>query len=412
MRRKQRLSQEELAHRAGRHWTYVSGVVGQDRPFEPKWGSSGGTSTPERVSWSTVADGFTRIPEYAAVVTVMLRSFIFGVALTASLNTVVAQELEGTLLVANRQGGSVSLFDLQTSVEIARIPIGPAIPHEVAVSPDGRWALTGEYGSGDNPGRHLVVIDIENARVAGRIDLGPRSRPHSMVFLPDSRRAVATMEQADQVALVDIVDLTVLRNYPTGGREGHMVRLSRDGRRAYVTSRGAEGTLSVIALDEEVPPVVITTERGAEGLAVTPAGAEVWVVNRTVGTISIVDTTRLEVVDTVPARPGASRAEISAAGRALVPNGSAGQATAKYLTMYDVASRRVTHEHPIDDGRPGTGAFGIHIVGETAFVADRSARSIAVYDLADFPNARTLATNHTAPDGLAYSPVRVAVMSE
>lgn len=340
----------------------------------------------------------------------MLRSVTFWLLLATFSSTVFADEFEGTLLVANRQGGSVSLFDLATSVEIARIPIGPVIPHEVAVSPDGRWALTGEYGSGDDPGRHLVVIDIVNAHVAGRIDLGAQSRPHSMMFMPDSRRAVATMEQSDRIALVDIVDLTVLRSYPTGGREGHMVRLSPDARHAYVTSRGAEGTLSVITLSEELPPVVIATGRGAEGLAVTPDGAEVWVVNRVAETISIVDTGTFEVVETISARPGGRRAEISTEGRVLIPASSAAPATAKYLTIYDVASRRVIEELPINDGRPITGAFGIHIVGETAFATDRSAGSIAIYDLVDFPTARTLVTNHAAPDGLAYSPLRVAVM--
>ena len=46
---------------------------------------------------------------------------------------------DGTLLVVNRQSdaGSVSFFDLQTQIEIARVPIGPGWPHEVAVSPDG-----------------------------------------------------------------------------------------------------------------------------------------------------------------------------------------------------------------------------------------------------------------------------------
>jgi hypothetical protein len=55
--------------------------------------------------------------------------------------------------VANRTGGSISLFDLATGVEMARVPIGPAIPHEVAVGPDGRLALTGEYGPNDAPDR-------------------------------------------------------------------------------------------------------------------------------------------------------------------------------------------------------------------------------------------------------------------
>lgn len=91
---------------------------------------------------------------------------------------------------------------------------------------------------------------------------------------------MATLEQSDRIALVDVVDRIVVRTYPTGGREGLMVRLSPDGARTFVTSRGAEGTLSVISLNSESAPVVIPTGAGAEGLAVTKDGREVWVVAR------------------------------------------------------------------------------------------------------------------------------------
>ncbi len=235
------------------------------------------------------------------------------------------------MLVANRQGGSISFFDLTTEVEIARIPMGPTIPHEVAVSPDGRWALTGEYGPNSAPGGRLVVIDVLDARVAGYIDLGPDSRPHDMMFFPDNRRAVATMQDSDRVAIVDVQDRKVLRTNPTGGREGHMVRLSPDASRAYVTSRGAEGTLSVIHLDEDRDPTVIETGPGAEGIAITPDGSEVWVLNRGEELISVVDTRTLQVSNELPSRPFAGRAEASPDGRHVaVVNGMSGQAAAGY----------------------------------------------------------------------------------
>ena len=36
-----------------------------------------------------------------------------------------AMASDGTLLVANRTGGSISFIDLVTGVEIARVPVGP-----------------------------------------------------------------------------------------------------------------------------------------------------------------------------------------------------------------------------------------------------------------------------------------------
>jgi DNA-binding beta-propeller fold protein YncE len=330
--------------------------------------------------------------------------------LLATSWTVARQDLSGTLLVANRTGGSISLFDLATGFEIARVPIGPAIPHEVAVSPDGRLALTGEYGPNDAPGRHLVVIDVAAGRLTARIDLGPKSRPHSVVFMPDGRRAVVTLEQSDRIALVDVVDRRVLRTYPTGGREGHMVRLSPDGTRAFVTSRGGEGTLSAIALAGESPPVVVSTGAGAEGLAVTPDGREAWVVNRIARSISIVDTHSLKVIDTIEVPPDARRAEVSSSGRVLVPHGGTDDAPAQYLSVYDQRNRTLVNRVAFHEGRKGPGGFGIHVVGERAFVSDRAERSLFVMDLQDVASRRTLTSGHDDPDGLAFSSVRVAAL--
>lgn len=323
----------------------------------------------------------------------------------------IAQTPSGTLLVANREGGSVSFFDVESGVEMARLPIGPRIPHEIAISPDGRLALSSEYGPGDDPGQTLLVIDVASATYLGRIDLGPDSRPHSFAFLPDNRRAVATMEASDQLALVDVRSLEVLERFPTGGREGHMVRLSPDGETAYVTSRGAEGTLSVIDLSGGVPPVVIETGLGAEGLAVSPDGSEVWVLNRNAASISIVDTESLEVVATIDGPPYAGRAEITPAGRVLMPNGTSGEATQQYLTLYDLETREITALHPLRP-EPGEGAFGIHVVGEVAFFSDRGTRTIAIYDLEQFPESQTLATDHEQPDGMGFSPIRLTVLEE
>ena len=321
-----------------------------------------------------------------------------------------AAALEGTLLVANRAGGSISFFDLATRVEIARLPVGPIVPHEVAVSPDGRWALTSEYGPNDQPGRHLIVIDVRGARISGRIDLGPASRPHSMMFLPDNRRAVSTMQDSDRVALVDVATLEVLRIYATGGREGHMVRLSPDARRAYVTNRGAEGSLSVIFLDEDRPPAVIRTGAGAEGVAVSPDGREVWVANQREETISIIDAETLEKVATIGSRRFVGRAENGPAGRVVVSNGTTSQAVPQYLRVYDRAARTVLEEIPLRDGGPQLGIFGLLIHEGLAIVSDPSEGIIKIFDLHAMGEPDVLVTGHEAPDGMGWSPLRVDAM--
>lgn len=290
----------------------------------------------------------------------ILRASLAALTLWFWCSSAAAQD--GTLVIANRTGGSISFIDLPTGVEIARVPIGPIIPHEVAVSPDGR-------------------------------------------------HAVATMQESDRLALVDLEARTVLRTYATGGRDGHMVRLSPDGSRAYVTSRGAEGTLSVIFLEEDRAPVTIGTGLGAEGLDVSADGSEIWVANRREETISVIDSESLEVVATLDSRPFSGRIEMGPDGHAIVPNGGGSAAPVeRYVRLWDVSSRTLIAEVPLP-GEPFEGNFGALIHDGMALVADPGEGLINVFDLDGLSSHRVLIDNHDAPDGMAWTPVRVVVMN-
>ncbi|HEY5624305.1 MAG TPA: hypothetical protein VIV14_11140, partial [Gammaproteobacteria bacterium] len=313
-----------------------------------------------------------------------IRYSIFALCLATQAMAVQALAQEGTLLVVNRHSGagSVSLFDLETEVEIARIPIGPGWPHEVAVSPDGRLAITAEYGETE-PGRRVVVMDIRNARVLGTIDMGPGMKPHDSVFLPDSRHAVVTLETIDELAVVDVVTLSVVRSYPIGdaAREGHMIWLSPDASRVYVGGRLGGGTVSVVYLDEDREPTVIQTGIGAEAITVTPAG-DVWVINQDDYSISVIDPDTLAILDTFEAATQPRRLANLPNGRMAVVYGNA---TDVGIRIYDAASREVLHDLDIPGAGVGAGGFGFYTIGDTGYVSTRADGRILVFDFAN-PN--------------------------
>ncbi len=341
-----------------------------------------------------------------------LASSVAALLIIAAHGPLRAQDLSGTLVVANRSGGSISFIDLPTGIEMARHPIGPRVPHELAISPNGRIALSSEYGTGDNPGTTVFVFDVPSATLIGEIDLGPDSRPHSMDFLPDGRRAVVTMERVGAVALVDVFDRRIIDVFPAGGSDNHMVRVSPDGSTAYASGRGGAGTLSIIDLTGERDTVVVQTGAGAEGLAVSPDGSEVWVANRNANTVSVVDTRRRRVAATIEDQGFPGRIEISAAGRVLIPAGSApGQPAAQVLRIFDVASDRLIAEQVVREA-VGAGGFSIHIAGELAFAADRGTNRLLIFDLDDFPASSVLIEGHDGPDGLVYSPLRMNVLNQ
>ena len=191
-----------------------------------------------------------------------------------------------------------------------------------------------------------------------------------------------------------------------------MLRLSPDGSRAYVTSRLGDGTLSVVFLDEERPPIVIETGLGAEGLDVTPDGREVWVINRRNESISIIDTQSLEIVATLDARPFAGRIDMGPDGRAIVPNGTSSEQVPQYLRLYDIDSREMLTEVALRDGQSQAGNFGVLIQDGLAFASDPRAGTIKVFSLDAMVTPEILVTDHEGPDGMAWSPIRVNVMTE
>ena len=169
----------------------------------------------------------------------------------------------------------------------------------------------------------------------------------------------------------------------------------------------------MIFLSEERAPVVIETGPGAEGLSVTPDGSEVWVANRAVESISIIDAESLEVVATIRSRPFVGRIEMGPDGRAIVPNGGGGGAPVpQYLRVFDVESRKMLNEVPLRDGQPQAGTFGVLIHDGLAFASDPRAGTIQMFDLDAMSEREVLVMNHEAPDGMAWTPVRVNVMSK
>lgn len=79
---------------------------------------------------------------------------------------------DGRLLVAtNKRGQSVSVFDLASGNELARIATKRRIVHGVVVSPDSRYAFVSVEGIGSEPGT-LEVIDLRTRTVVATADVG------------------------------------------------------------------------------------------------------------------------------------------------------------------------------------------------------------------------------------------------
>src|SRR5918994_605036 len=99
-----------------------------------------------------------------------MKLLILAAALLTQASTPQAPQARGadpagTLLVGNKGENTVSFIDLATGRELGRAPTGP-MPHEIAISPDGRQAAVVAYG-----GSTIDIFDVAGRRRLRSIDL-------------------------------------------------------------------------------------------------------------------------------------------------------------------------------------------------------------------------------------------------
>ncbi len=80
---------------------------------------------------------------------------------------------DGKLMIAtNKRDQSVSIYDLKTEKEIARIPTKRKVLHGVVVSPDDRYAFVTVEGVGSEPGT-VEIIDLAALKTVATVDVPP-----------------------------------------------------------------------------------------------------------------------------------------------------------------------------------------------------------------------------------------------
>jgi DNA-binding beta-propeller fold protein YncE len=81
----------------------------------------------------------------------------------------------GKLLVAtNKRDASVSILDISSVKELAKIPTKRKVVHGVTISPDSRYAFVTVEGVGEEPGT-VEIIDLETMKGVARVDTPPQA---------------------------------------------------------------------------------------------------------------------------------------------------------------------------------------------------------------------------------------------
>ena len=74
------------------------------------------------------------------------------------------------LLATNKRDQSVSIYDLKSGKELARLPTKRKVLHGVVVSPDDRYAFVTVEGVGSEPGT-VEIIDLTAMKTVATLDV-------------------------------------------------------------------------------------------------------------------------------------------------------------------------------------------------------------------------------------------------
>jgi YVTN family beta-propeller protein len=308
----------------------------------------------------------------------------------------------GMLIVLNKSDHQAALIDPADHHVIVKLETGHG-PHEVAVTPDGRWAFVSNYGvSGvfkegerhDEPGNTITVLDLKSRKVARTITLEGFSKPHGIAASRNGRSLWVTCETAKSVLEVDVKSGKVTSTWQTSQDISHMVVPTPDEKKLYVANIGSG---SVTVIDRATGAVKsMSTAAGSEGIDVSPDGREVWVTNRAANSISVIDVVSDSVIATFASGGEFPiRAKFTPDGRQVWVSNS----RSNEVAVFDPGYRQLLGTIPV-----GVMPVGIQIdpTGKRAYVANTNDDKVTVIDV---PERRVITTFAPGkePDGMAWA---------
>jgi YVTN family beta-propeller protein len=242
---------------------------------------------------------------------------------------------EKTLLIANAMGNDIALMNPLTGEVTGRIP-KIIDPYHIGYSPDNRWFITAA--------NRLDRVDIYAAngadlKLVKTIAVG--KTPSHIAFTADSKLAFVTMQDSNDLAVIDLVNQTLLWKIPTGpapaglwmtpgdqyllvgitgadyvqvldwrnrrevkkiftGKGAHNFRPQGDRKHVFVTNR-ISSSISLINMQtlEKVGDIT-GLPAGPDDMELTPDGKQLWVTLRFARKVGVIDVPTMKLVSVIP----------------------------------------------------------------------------------------------------------------
>ena len=326
----------------------------------------------------------------------LLKQFFF--ASVVSFSTITASA--STLVVGNKDAATVSLLDIKNNQIIHTIKTGIG-PHEVAVSPNKKYALVANYGDQTVEGNSLTLISVNTKKVINTIVSDELKRVHGIQWFKDNRHALVTSEVNKQVVKVDIIEGKVVAKVSTQGRGSHMLVISPDETIAAVANLGSDN-ISIIDLSKMKLKQTIATGKQSEGIDISPDNRYVWVTNRAEDSVSVIDVDSMKITKILDSKGFPIRVKITPDNKyALVTN-----AQGNSMTIFDAQNYKAIKTFSFENDVSGIELkFPVGVLvddaGKFAYVAHMGGAKISKIDLRSLKRVALL-DGGSMPDGMGY----------
>jgi len=211
---------------------------------------------------------------------------------------VLVDAAQDLLFTSDRDAAQVSVYRCSDEARLARVAVG-AHPNGLAYDPSSRRLLA--FNLGEPPGTDCTasVIDLDRSQVVSVIALP--GRPRWAVYDAASGRVYACIREPALILAIDPGGLRIDRALSVPAEGPHGLWIDRE--RLFCAADG--GSLVVIDRDTGTVLATIPVPGVPDVVMHDPGLAHLYVAVGQPGVVCVVDTERLDLLETVPTGPGA-----------------------------------------------------------------------------------------------------------
>jgi DNA-binding beta-propeller fold protein YncE len=197
------------------------------------------------------------------------------------------------LIAVDKTGSSLCLIEAENLKVLKRLPM-PVAPHDLVLDPaENRLYIsiygTGVYGNNPEPGREVIVIDAASFTAVESICTAPYTSPHGLAF--DRAGILWVSSDAYSCVLGMNLETRSVRHVVSTGSSGSHWLLASTLTGFLYTSNKQDRFISVIDPAKRELRRIIDIPNGSEGICIGPNGNLLYVADRKLARILVVDLT-------------------------------------------------------------------------------------------------------------------------